>query len=529
MSEAPSNEPSRGDAPPRASAQPSGRALGGLFRHSAIYSLVPLIQKGATIVTTPIILTWVAVPEYGGFAILDLILVALGEILGMNLLQAMVRCYFDHTDERHRRAVISSATIVTGVMGWLVCGSMLFFVDELRPIVVGRGSSQVSADVLRDLLIIALLTVPFQLSTQSGLRYLQILRKSRLFSTIQLTKLFLELAMKIYFVGPWMNLGPKGLLLSVLIGEALGTLVITGTVLWKIGFRVKWRVLEPIVRYTLPMIPVGLCQLGQHKLDVRLLEAFSPLEDALYNTGIYAFGYQVGYLVNALMLGPFLQTWQPWIYAVRDERERGELVARVSTYALLFITAASLCIIFFGREALVLLSPAERDYSKAYQVLPFVVAAYVVWALYKAVEIPFFVAKRIKPLVWLNLTALVTNVALNYVLIPRLGYVGAGIATLMQFLCLAGLTMLASRTVAKVPFELGRILRTLATVALAGAAALRLDTWYTDTQGVPLLPILAVKAVLLGLIGSYLWRSVLVDEERRGFVDWLLRRRTAAG
>lgn len=483
------------------------------------------MQKVITLAIIPLVFKWLPAEQFGASLITDLFLIALAEILGMNFLSGMVRFYFDHKNENDRKAVISSSILVTSGIAWTFCGSMLFFVDELRPILLGRDTEGVSEGVLAKLLIIALLTVPFQLCTQSGFRYLQILKRSGTYSAIQISKMFLELTLKVVFVSPLMNLGPLGLILPVLIGEALTSLVVTGWALRQVGFKVNWRVLKPIVLYTLPLIPVGLCQLGIHKFDLRLLEAFSPKATAFTLVGIYGLAYQVGYLVNALMLGPFLQIWQPWIYDVENERERGELVARISSYAILAIATASLFLILFNREAIVIFTPKGSELRDGYVAVPWVASAYVLWALYKVTEIPFFIAKRTGPVLGINFIALALNVLFNWLLIPRFGFVGAGIATFSTMLSLAVMGMLMSRTVLIVHFELGRILATLGTVCVAGVIVVPLDTYVATPGEIPLGPILAMKATLLGALLWVHWRVILRADERRLLMDWILKRK----
>lgn len=500
------------------------RPLSGLFRHSAIYGLVPAMQKVITLAIMPLVFKWLPAEQFGASLVTDLFLIALAEILGMNFLSGMVRFYFDHKEPSKRKAVISSSILVTSGIAWVFCGAMLFFVDELRPILLGRDTENVSEGVLGKLLMVALLTVPFQLCTQSGFRYLQILKRSGTYSAIQISKMFLELSLKIWFVSPLMNLGPLGLILPVLIGEALTTLLVTGWTLRQVGFRVQWTVLKPIVLYTLPLIPVGLCQLGVHKLDLRLLEAFSPKATAFTLVGIYGVAYQVGYLVNALMLGPFLQIWQPWIYDVENERERGELVARISSYAILAIATASLFLILFNREAIVIFTPKGSELRDGYLAVPWVAAAYVLWALYKVTEIPFFIAKRTGPILGINFAALALNIGFNWILIPRYGFVGAGMATFSTMLSLAVMGMLMSRTVLIVHFELGRILMTLGTVCVSGLIVVPLDMYVATPAEIPLGPILAIKSsILFGMLWVH-WRVILKADERRLLLNWLLKR-----
>ena len=220
-----------------------------------------------------------------------------------------------------------------------------------------------------------------------------------------------------------------------------------------------------------PLIPVGLCQLTLHNLDRRLLLNLTPEGDPWEAAGVYGLAYKIGFLVTTMLLAPFLQIWHPWIFGIEDERVRAQHVARVGTWAVLAIGLASLTVILFGRQATWILD-GSGDFFEAYRVIPWIAGAYVFWALYRVSELPLLIAKRTGRLFAINLGAVVGNVLLNVLLIPRLGFLGAGIATALTLAGLALGGMLVSRRVAGVRFELGRLATVLVVVVLGGGLAL---------------------------------------------------------
>lgn len=501
--------------PTAAPPSPPGRSLGGLFRHSAIYGAVPLLRQAISVAMVPLYTLWLGTAGFGVKEIVDLWIVGLQQLLGQNVLSGMVRFYFDQKDERDRRAVVSSSALVVGAAAWAVCGTAFLFSDWLSPFMLGKGETVTSSELVR-ILRLTLLLIPFQLSSLSGLYYLQILKRSGLYSTLQTAKLLLEVGLYFWLIGAE-GLGVRGFLLSMLIGEAVTTLALTGWMLGKLGARVDWRVLRPVLVYALPLIPVGVCQFGLHQIDRRLLLYFSGQSI----TGIYGLGYKIGYITTAMMLGPFIQSWQPWIFGVQDPRERASLVARVGTYAVFAISVASLGLMCFGRQAVILAGTPE--FHEAYRVVPLVTGGYVLWALYQVSQYPLFIAKRTARLFGINLAAVALNCALNVLWIPRFGFLGAGSATLATFAFLALLGILASRSEAHVPFEVGRLAGILACVGAGGAVSLWIDSLdAANRMSIP--AALAGKSATLVVLLAVLWLFVLSGEERTGFRTWLRRR-----
>jgi O-antigen/teichoic acid export membrane protein len=500
--------------PESSSAEPH---LGGLVKHSAIYSAAPIVRQLVSAGMQRFYTGWLGTSASGVKEIVDFWMIALQQLLGQNLLGAMVRFYYEQREERERRAVVTSCTLVIALLAWLVCGAAWFASPSLAPLVLGQGEV-VLHDELVQILELSLLLVPLQLSTLSGFYYLQTLKRSGLYTLIQTAKFFVEVGLNFWFIGHE-GLGVRGFLLSMLCGEVLTSLGLTGWMLVRLRPRFDARVFGPILSYSLPLVPVGVCQLMLHQLDRRLLLSFSPEGEGQAAAGIYGHGYRIGYLVTAMMLGPFVQIFQPWIFSVPDERERARSVARVSTYAVLVIGAASLGVTCVGREVAILLS-GRVEFYEAWRVVPWVATGYVFWALYHVSQMPLFLSKRTGRLFAINVCAVVINVGANAWLIPRFGFEGAALATALTFVCLASLGLLAGRRDAHVPFEIGRLATILAIVVAGGVLTRWLDA--SVAEGVLAWPsALAVKLAVGLCLCAAMWRLALRSEERRAFRAWI--------
>lgn len=510
--------------------QTARHSLKSLVRHSSVYSVVPLVQRAVSVLLVPVYTApdVLRTSEYGVLEMTDLLIVAIAQLVGVNLLGGMTRFYFDQKDPADRPAVVTSATLAMSAMAWLAVGLALAFRGPLTSVLFDASDPELGHVDLTQALVLALLIIPFSLSTACGFEYLKIGQRSGLFAGLQLGKLALEVSLKVWML-LGLDMGVSGLLLSTLIGEIVATTLLTGTILVRLGPRVRWSVLRPMVAFTLPLIPVGLCQLGLHQLDRYLLKELGPPSGAMHAVGLYGLGYKVSYLVNAVMLGSFLQIWHPWVYGVKDPSRRALYVARVSTYAVLAIAAGSLIVVLFGRQAVQLLA-GQESYYPAYRVVPWVTTGYVFWALYNVSQIPLFIAKRTLPLLWINLAALACNVWLNVLLVPRLGFVGPAYATLGTFAFLAALGILASRREAEVPFQVRRLVTVLAVVLAAAVLSTLVDgrgasAWSLTESLLP-------KAGLLVAAWLVLGATALDRGERRELRAWIggwLRARRGPG
>lgn len=489
-----------------------------LLRHGFNYSLVPVLQRAISLVMLYFYADWLAESEYGLGDLGDLLLGALVQLLGFNIVGAMTRFYFDHDSEEDREAVVSSSTVAVALLAWIVVAPLAYYSDSLAAVFLANAEGVVRVYDVQTVFLLVMLTVPFQLTTQCGYTYLQIHRSSRVFAWISLAKFAFELGLRIYLVG-FAGWGVIGFFVPVLIGEAVTSVFLTGWVLWRTKLRFRWRVLKPMVAYTAPLIPVGILQLGLHYGDRKLLVLFTP-EDALHEVGIYGMGYKLGFIVTMAMLGPFVQIFHPWIYGVKDPVEQRENLSRVSTYGILAMTFASLLVVLFAKQALDYL-PEDKDFALAYKVVPYIASGYVLWAVYHLSQIPMYIAKKNGPLVWINFLALWVNIGLNAYLVPTYGFVGSGVATLGTFAVLAFLGMYVAERGAGIRFEYRRILGTLAAMAVASTVALLADDAMESVASFGLLENLATKIVGLLLCSAWLWLCVVSADERSQLVTWV--------
>ena len=504
----------------------SERSIGAVFRHGAVYSLVPVLSNALSIAMVAFFTDWLHPDEMGVSQIVDLLLALTIELVGVSALQGMMRFYFDHKAQRDRNAVVSSTIVLGAVVSWAVCGGALLFGDALRPVLIGAPTGVVSAEYLDRVLLLALLVIPFQMTTQAGLRYLMIHQRSGAFAGIQVGKMVLELGLKVWLVAPFgMALGVKGVLLSVLVGEVVTSLGLSSWVLRRVGLRVDWAVFKPVLTYSVPLTLASLCHLALQRSDLRLLELLLPEGAGYTAAGIYGIGYRIGYMVVPIMLGPFMQIFLPWIYSHSDRDEQAQLTARLTTHALLLIGAATLGLAVYAREAILLIDFSEgHQYESAYQVVPLIGGAYLFWTVYRAMgETWFLIVKRTQALLLYSAIALAVNVGLNFVLIPMYGAVGAALSTLAAYMLLALLGELARSRMSPVPLEYGRVLACLGVVAATTGLALWSDHTFTEAGRFSVESLAAKTAVLVVALGV-LWRAVLTAEERAALVAWGRRR-----
>lgn len=149
--------------------------------------------------------------------------------------------------------------------------------------------------------------------------------------------------------------------------------------------------------------------------------------------GIYGLAYSIG-LIMMLFNGALTQTMAPWMCQKIKEKRIGE-IAPVAYSSFLVIAAVNLALILFAPEVVAIFAPAE--YMDAiYAIPPVAMSAFFMhcYALFSQFE--FYYEKTIQ-ITAASIGAALLNIVLNYICIPKFGYVAAGYTTLVCYMVYA--------------------------------------------------------------------------------------------
>ncbi|MHC5210860.1 MAG: lipopolysaccharide biosynthesis protein [Planctomycetota bacterium] len=488
-------------------------AFSRLSRHTLIYSATGQLSRVVSFALLYFFTYYLPPADYGLSDVLGHIIAVCSYVAGINMTTAMARYYFDQADERQRHAVVST-TLWSVMIGALVVGGVLAagsptlagWLDPARPGMTG-------------LVLITLAILVLQMLRETWLRYLQIEERSVLFGVISVGKVVLEVSCQIWLIA-FEGRGLAGLLAGILIGEVVTALVLTVMLLPRVGLAFSPALFVPMFAFTLPLVPNGLLQFCLHSADRFLLLWLAGAEEV----GVYSVAYKFGYIPNYLIITPFLMIWYPFVFGQREPERQRDLIERLTPYVM-FILSASVLAVALLAEDLTHLMTGRVEFVPAWRAVAPICLGYWLWGAFQLAQTGFYVRKRTGVLPWLTGIAAVVNVAANFVLIPRYGFLGAAWATLGSFAILLAVTLRAGRPIFPVSWPWARVLRP----ALAGAAVFALGTTFAPEAG---WTSASLKAVLwLGWL-AWMWAGgFLGPDERRAIREVLAgwRGRARAG
>ena len=147
---------------------------------------------------------------------------------------------------------------------------------------------------------------------------------------------------------------------------------------------------------------------------------------------LYSVAYTISQVIAILWMS-MNNAWSPWAYEKMDNKEYDSLFKNSKPYLIFFLIVVFLFMLVAPELLLIM---GGNEYLETKYVIPPVMIGYVfqfVYSLYVNIE---FYHKKQKNIAFGTIIACVINIILNYILIPRFGYIAAAYTTLIGYISL---------------------------------------------------------------------------------------------
>lgn len=195
------------------------------------------------------------------------------------------------------------------------------------------------------------------------------------------------------------------------------------------------------ILFNIPLIPHYLSNSILGSSDRIMIQNMVGVSEA----GIYSLAYSISQIMQ-LVNDSLNKTMSPWLYQkIREKNYKA--MSKVVYPSLVLIAAANLALIAIAPEVVAIFAPPE--YSEAIYVIPPVAMSLFATYLYLCfAPFEFYFEKRIWTTIG-TLTSAVANIVLNYIFINLCGYQAAGYTTLVCYLLNAVMHYFFMRKVCK--------------------------------------------------------------------------------
>jgi len=206
----------------------------------------------------------------------------------------------------------------------------------------------------------------------------------------------------------------------------------------------------PLVRkllsFGLIMIPGTFAMLILKVSDRYMLTYLSAR--SLYDVGIYAIGYRIGMIITFLNSIVSL-VYFPYAMRVADDSHAKYSFKKVFNSYVLFGGMLGFFVILFSPEIFKIF--INKSYHEAIKIVFFGVISNYLYGIFNIINLSFYVKKRAGNIALAVGLGAILNIVLNFMLIPKYGIYGAGIASILAF----GLIVIFNFVIAEKTYRVG--------------------------------------------------------------------------
>ena len=343
--------------------------------------------------------------------------------------------------------------------------------------------------------------------------YLRYQKRPLVFAALKLLFVVLNIAFNILFL---VVLGKNDVFyvfLSNILATTIQTVCLLPFTLPK-GGRFDGAVLKDMLRYSLPLLVLGVAGIMNQTLDRILFPYLYTGADAQAQLGIYGACFKVA-MVMMMFTQAFRYAYEPFVFAKHKDRQSVEAYADAMKYYIIFSYLILLGVIFYLDIFRYIVSSA---YWEGLKIVPVVLWTYVFQGIYFNLSFWYKLTDETKWGAWFSLIGLAITLVLQVVGVPLIGYWASCGSSLVCYFVIMLLSYFIGQKKAPIPYDLKRIgLYTLLTVALLAVYyAIRLTT--------------SLNMWLLMGVGTVLIAVYLIILTRKDFpLSYVLRNRRNNG
>lgn len=422
-----------------------------LASQTAVYGVSSIVGRVLTYFLVPVYTGAFAAAEYGVVTGLYAYVSFLNVVFTYGMETTFFR--FANRPDADRRELYDRTLSLLLVSTVVLTGLLMLLARPLLGLLdIPAAHKQYAVWVALILGLDALTAIPFA--------RLRLENKARKFATIKLMGIVANVALNLFFIvlcpavlsGKWVptlqplvarlydpTMGVGYVFLSNLFASGL-TLLLLWRELLDFRFRLAAAFLRPLLQYAYPLMLMGLAGMVNETLDRILLpmwlpKNFYPGQSSLTAVGIYGACYKLSIFMQ-LVIQAFRYAAEPFFFAQKADKNSP------ATFAMILKWFTLCCAVIFVGISLNVEDIAGRflqrpEYLQGLVVVPILLLANLFLGMYYNLSVWYKLTDKTYYGTYIGAGGAVLTIALNFLLIPLLGYLGSAIATLACYFMMA--------------------------------------------------------------------------------------------
>jgi O-antigen/teichoic acid export membrane protein len=307
----------------------------------------------------------------------------------------------------------------------------------------------------------------------------------------------------------YLKAGLSGIFIAGIFASLTSLILLLPVIARDFAPRFNKALFKEMFAFAWPFVPAGAASILVNVIDKPLLSHMAGLA----NVGIYQANFKIG-IFMMLFVSMFDQAWRPFFIQHAKEAGHKELFAKIFT-----LFAAGAGWVFAG---LTMLMPAliqtpvfgkyliHPDYWGGLNIIPLVLAGYLFYGFYINFMLAPVLTKKTQVLMWVTLLGALASVAVNIILVPRVGITGAGWAIFISYIMMAGALFVFLQRHYPIAYEYKK----LCLIAACITAMLMLNLYLSAAADIKTI---AIKAAALALYPAVVFLIVTCVKNKPDF------------
>ncbi len=427
----------------------------------AAYTAASIFSKLIAVALLPLYTRYLTPADYGAAEVMFAAVVSASIIVRLGVIEALLRFYYKDDEDPGRVLSTSFAALF-----WFSSAAALValpFAGQISEALLDRSAPDLAQISIAGLWVLTL--------HEYLLTIFRLQERARAFFVTTMLNVVAAIGLTVVLV-VGAEEGARGLLLG---SYASGAVFVLGLIVYhrrRLSLWIDRGLLRRLLRFGAPTMPAELSLYALNFVDRIIIVRTLGLAEA----GLYSLAVKFAQGVNVLVRG-FQLAWPPLAYSIRDDDEARRAYAAVVTWFVVvgaFVVAGMWLLSRWIVRAL-----AAPQFFDAYEPIGPIAAGVTLYALYMVLVVILGRTGRTEFNFPATAAALVANVALNLLLVPPLGIVGAGLALVASYLVVLALMYGFTQRLFPVPYEWSRLAR----VVLVSAVLVALGELLLPTAG----------------------------------------------
>ena len=414
-----------------------------LAKDTAIYGLSSIIGKFLNYLLVPLYTYALArTADYGivtniyAWTALLLVLLTYGMETGF--------FRFANREDYDAKSVYKTAFLTLFTTSTLFALLVFFFRQPLATLLGYADHSEFVAMMFITVAVDAFACIPFA--------YLRYQKRPIVFASLKLLFVVLNIAFNLLFL---VVLGKNDVFyvfLSNILATSIQTVCLLPFTMPK-GGKFDIQVLKDMLRYSLPLLVLGVAGIMNQTLDRILFPYLYTGADAQAQLGIYGACFKVA-MVMMMFTQAFRYAYEPFVFAKHKDRQSVEAYADAMKYYIIFSYLILLGVIFYLDIFRYIVSSA---YWEGLKIVPVVLWTYVFQGIYFNLSFWYKLTDETKWGAYFSIIGLVITLVLQIVGVPLIGYWASCGSSLVCYFVIMLLSYFIGQKKAPIPYDLKSI------------------------------------------------------------------------